>query len=401
MSGIKQTGLLKKLLLRSGNSGRLWAALAALFTGTLLLLLAVMVWWNFHELLYGKAQDDKLGSTFIVIGKKVTNENMGKPRLTVFTQADVDSIASAPQVQGVGALSSNHFPVYAVLGGSLAFSTDLALESVPDSFIDKVPEGWKWEPGDRGLPLIISNQFLDIYNYVFAPSQGLPQLSQSSIKMIGLTVKAGPEGMNETFTGHVVGFSDRINSVMAPQSFIDYGNKKYGKANTNFLPSRLILRAKDPSDKQFGEYLESHNYTTNSQNLRWSKMRAIVEVVASATGLLALLLMGIGTLVFVLFIELTIAKAQQSLTLLVQLGYSPGSLSRFMAMQFLPKVLVAVLLSLIVAAGGQFMLAEKAHLHGLNVAQLPGWPVLGAWLASTGLLVLLVVRSISRAVHKG
>jgi hypothetical protein len=70
-------------------------------------------------------------------------------------------------------------------------------------------------------------------------------------------------------------------------------------------------------------------------------------------------------------------------------------------MQFLPKVLVAVLLSLIVAAGGQFMLAEKAHLHGLNVAQLPGWPVLGAWLASTGLLVLLVVRSISRAVHKG
>ncbi len=395
-----QKRILKKLLLRTQQRSRLWAALAALFTGTALLLFAVMIWWNFHELLYGRTQDDKLGSTFLVIGKKVTNENMGKPRATVFTAGDIDSLKHVVQVEDVGPITSNHFPVYAMMGGNLAFSTDMALESVPDSFIDKMPEGWAWQPGSRRLPIIISNQFLDIYNYVFAPSQGLPQLSQSSIKLIGVTMKAGTADHNETFIGQVVGFSDRINSVMVPQSFIDYGNRMYGKPNAVFAPSRLILRAKDPSDKKFTDYLESHDYNTNSQNLRWSKIRAIVEVVSSATGLLALLLMGIGTLVFILFIELTIARAQQSITLLIQLGYSPKYLSRFMAIQFLPKVLATIFSAMLSAIAVQYISAGIANVRGLNISHLPGWPVWVAGAISTTILLLLMVRAISKAVSR-
>ncbi len=395
-----QKQILKKLLLRTQQRSRLWAALAALFTGTLLLLFAVMIWWNFHELLYGRTQEDKLGSTFLVIGKKVTNENMGKPRATVFTDVDIDSLKHVPQVEDVGAITSNHFPVYAMMGGNLAFSTEMALESVPDSFIDKMPDGWAWQPGSRYLPIIISNQFLDVYNYVFAPSQGLPQLSQSSIKLIGITMKAGTAEHGETFVGHVVGFSDRINSVMVPQSFIEYGNGLYGKPNNVFAPSRLIIRAKDPSDKKFTDYLESHNYNTNSQNLRWSKIRAIVEVVSSATGVLALLLMGIGTLVFILFIELTIARAQQSLTLLIQLGYSPKVLSGFMVAQFLPKVLVTIVLALLVAVTAQFVGSNIINGQGLTVSALPGWPVWAAGCISTAILLVLIVRAINRAVSR-
>ena len=400
MSDTVQKNMLKNLLLRTQHSSRLWAALIALCIGTTLLLLSVMIWWNFRELLYGKDQNDTLGSTFLVIGKKVTQENMGNAKATVFSLQDIEALKTAPQVQEVGIIASNRFPVYATLGGKLAFATDLPLESVPDKFIDKMPDTWKWEPGDRDLPIIVSSQFLDIYNYVFAPSQGLPQLSEGSVKSIALTLKVGRGDSAETVTAHVVGFSDRIGSVLAPQSFIDYGNKHFGKPGAEDAPSQVILKAKDPSDTKFGDFLINHNYNTNSQNLRWSKIRAIVEVVTSATGILALLLMGIGTLVFILFIELTIARAQSSLTLLLQIGYGPHYLSQFMIKRFMPLVLGTVIVSMIITIVGQYGASVAVKGQGLVLPQLPGWPVWVALCISTGILTVLVSKSISGAIKK-
>lgn len=394
--------MLRKLLMRTQHKSRLWAALLALCVGTTLLLLSVMIWWNFSELLYGKHQEDTLGSTFIVIGKKVTEQNMGSPNATVFQQPDIDSLKLAPQVQEVGIISSNHFPVYAMMGGKLPLSTDLPLESVDDKFIDKMPEDWKWQPGSRNLPIIISSQFLDIYNYVFAPSQGLPQLSENSVKSIALNLKVGEGDRSEVFSAHVVGFSDRIGSVLAPQSFVDYGNKMYGKPGNPATagPSQLILKTKDPSDTKFAGYLQRHDYNTNSQNLRWSKLRAIVEVVTSATGILALLLMGIGTLVFILFIELTIAHAQHSLTLLIQVGYSPHYLSRFMIKRFLPMVFATVIVSMIFTVIAQAFAAAFVKSQGLVLPLIPGWPVWAALTVSTAILALLVTTSISGAIKR-
>ena len=320
--------------------------------------------------------------------------------MPLYSQPDIDSLKRAPEVQEVGLITSNHFPVYASLGGRLAFATDMVLECVPDKFIDKMPSEWKWEPGTRDLPIIVSSQFLDIYNYVFAPSQGLPQLSESSVKNIALTLKVGSGDKTETFIAHVVGFSDRIGSVLAPQSFIDYGNKTYGKPGETQTTSQLILKTKDPSDTKFGSYLELHDYTTNSQNLRWSKIRAIVEVVTSATGILALLLMGIGTLVFILFIELTIARAQQSLILLLQLGYSPHYLSRFMIRRFMPLVLGTVFASMVFTIIGQVAASGLVQKQGLVLPLIPGWPVWAALVISTGILVTLVSSSISGAIKK-
>ena len=375
-------------------------ALAALFTGTTLLLLSVLIWWNFNELLYGKQQSDSLGSTFLTIGKSVTNANMGKPRATVFSDEEVAALGRAPQVAAVGTITSNHFPVYAMVGGNLAFATDLPLESVPDSFLDQSPDDWKWQPGQRTLPIIISTQFLDIYNYVFAPSQGLPQLSASSVKSISITLKAGPQETGETFLAHVVGFSDRINAVLAPQSFLDYGNSKFGRPGIVPGPSQMIIKAKDPSDAHFVEYLTANNYTTNGQNLRWSKVRSIVEVVTLATGVLSLLLMGISILVFILFIELTVARARASLQLLIQIGYSPRLLARFLGRQFLPLVVVALCCSMGAALLAQVLVAGAVKAQGLLLPLLPGFQVWTAFFISLVILLLLLSVSIKRAIKE-
>ncbi len=397
---VNRNKLLRKLLLRNKKgSGRLWASLISLCIGTTLLLLSVMIWWNFQQLLNGREQNDSLGSTFLTVSKKVTQSMMGNLNASLFTPQQIDQLKAAPQVQDVGQLTANRFPVYAVLNANVGFATDMFLEAVPDRFIDNKPEDWYWQPSSKRIPIIISAQFLDLYNYGFAPSQGLPQLSESSIKSLAFELKVGPRGQQDVYMAQVVGFSDRITSVLVPQSFIDYGNKMY-TGQTTTPPSRLIVKAKDPSDKAFSAYLESNGYGTNGEQLRWNKVRVIVEIVTAAVGLLAILLLGIGTLVFVLFIELTISRAQASLTLLIQLGYGPRYLSIFMMRRFFPLLIFTLIVSMGLATIAQYFSADFIKGQNLVVSTLPGWPVWAALGVSAFTLLVLVSRSIIKAIGR-
>lgn len=397
MPGTQPTLLRKLLLLRNNRrNSRLWLSLLAVCTGTTLLLLSVMIWWNFKELLEGRHDNDSLGSTFLTVSKRVTNEKMGRPETTLFTPAEIAALQQAPQVQDIGVLQSNRFPVFAVMNASIGFSTEMFLEAVPARFMDKMPAGWQWQPGDAQVPLIVSSEFLNLYNYGFALSQGLPQLSESSIQSIAFDLKIGAGA--ETYKAHVVGFSDRISSVLVPESFIQYGNHTYAPGVTA-APSRLIVKARDPSDAAFVHYLEQHDYSTNNEQLRWNKLRSAIQAVTSATGLLALLLMGIGTLVFILFVELTIARAQASLRLLLEIGYSPRYLGRFMTARFMPLIAATLLLSLLLAAGLQYAAYVRLQQLKLAIAPLPGWPVWLAFGISSAVLLSFVVVSIRTSIN--
>jgi len=357
-----------------------------------------LIWWNFQQVLEGSSDNDSLGSTFLTIGKNVTNDMMGKPDISLFKPREIEAMRSAPQVQDMGVLVSNRFPVYATFNAGIAgFSSEMFLEAVPERLLDKKPDGWHWQPGNLTVPIILSSDFLNLYNYGFALSQGLPQLSQSSIKALAFDLKIGRGDFTQTYTARVVGFSDRINSVLVPLSFVEYGNQTYAP-NVVFAPSRLIVKVKDPSDNAFISFLKSRDYTTNAEQLRWNKLRVVIGGVTSATGLLALLLMGIGTLVFILFIELTIAKAAQSLSLLLQLGYSPRYLSLFMLRRFVPLVLLALAISALLACVAQDIVADKATVMNLTLPDTPGWQVWAVLAVSASMLLLFVSRAIVRAI---
>ena len=78
----------------------------------------------------------------------------------------------------------------------IPFYTDLFFESVPDEFIDVKSNDWKWNGNSQFIPMIVPNIFLDMYNFGFAASQNLPQLSQQLVMNLPLniTIKtaAGP-----------------------------------------------------------------------------------------------------------------------------------------------------------------------------------------------------------------
>jgi hypothetical protein len=377
----------------------MWASLAAMCLGLFLLLVAVLLWWNFRCILDGKASDDSLGSTFLTVSRRVTNENMGKPAQTLFSSEDIEALRHAPQVEDVGIVRSLRPQAYMrlQLAPAMGFSTVMVLESVPDRFIDNRPADWGWRPGNRRLPVILSSSFLSLYNYAFAPSQGLPQLSEESIKVLPFTIEVGEGAGEQSYVGHIAGFSDRITSVLAPESFIQYANAEAGGAEEI---SRLVIKVKDASAAEFAEFLSSHGYITNSELMRWSRLRGIVDVVALVVGTLALLLLGMSVLVFVLFIELSIARARPSVILLREIGYSPSMLKVVLVARFVPLLSIGVAVSTVMGMAVQLSASYWGNKAGLHLGGLPGWPFWVCVAIICALLFAQVRRAVGRALRK-
>ncbi|MBS1615047.1 MAG: hypothetical protein JST06_02915 [Bacteroidetes bacterium] len=374
MKGIPAVSLLKKLLLSQSSRRRLWTSLFALSLGLFLLLAAVLLWWNFDFLLSGKASGQHLDGSYLTLSRRVTNENMGQPGETVFSPAAMESLRQAPQVEDLGEVISLRPQAYMrlQLGPGLGFSTVLVLESVPNRFIDHCPPDWNWSPGSRRVPVILSSSFLSLYNYAFAPSQGLPQLSEESIKSLPFSLAIGQGSRSESFVAQVVGFSDRINSVLVPAPFIQEMNIQSGEETQSV--SRIVVKVKDPSNKGFTDFLKEHDYVTNSELGRWSQLSAVVHSIVFFVGILAVLLVLVSVLVFVQFIELNIAKAKSSVVLLQELGCSPSSLRRYLQQHFFQLLLLAIVSAVCMGMIVQLLCSFLGSKSGLHFRLIPGWP---------------------------
>ncbi len=256
------------------------------------------------------------------------------------------TIASAPQLPGVPQLS-----------------TQLFLEALPLAFLDVQPEGWSWQEGQRRVPIIVPSSYLSLYNLGFAPSQGLPQLSQELIMSIPFQLMIERKGKLEHFTGIIAGMSKEINTILAPVEFVSWANgidetKVTGHADTAQHakatspsseqrvgaagsvmgklkkliappkgPRRIMLIVDSLSNPAIQEYLDEHEMSTD-QLLENDRAQVILYRISStliAAGMLILLLAG---LIAYLSIQLLLHAMARHLKTLHLLGFDTWTLAR-------------------------------------------------------------------------
>ena len=54
-------------------------------------------------------------------------------------------------------------------------------------------------------------------------------------------------GRVEQYKGNIVGFSNRLNTILVPQSFMEWANKNFAP-NAEAQPARLIIEVSNPAD---------------------------------------------------------------------------------------------------------------------------------------------------------
>ncbi|MFN8247866.1 MAG: hypothetical protein U0T68_02835 [Ferruginibacter sp.] len=314
---------------------------AGLAIGVLLLLCSVQMYININQLLKDK-NPRKNGFDFIAITKNITDQNMGNDNR--FNDADLKELQSKPFIKDAAPLISNQFRAKVSAGDIIPFSTDLFLESLKNDFIDTVPPSFSWQPGQQEVPIIFSADFLEMYN-IFAPAQGLPQLSGTSAGMVTIFLECyGPGGIQK-YKARIVALSDRINSVLVPEEFLKWANREYGNA-PNPPAARIYLKTVDANNPELLDFLQQKNYRVNKDKTKFGRVKQVLQAVVTGLGGFAILVILLAMMLFSFYLQLMIARSKDNLQLLLTLGYSPGWLSKTVAKKWIPAYTIIIIVAL-------------------------------------------------------
>jgi hypothetical protein len=361
-----------------------WAVLGTL-AGFVLLQTGIQFYQNIKEVL--NENRDLLDPEYIVINKKV---NVGQAfgfGGKGFTDEEIEAIAEQPFASRVAAFISNEFPVSAYTQSERFpnFSTELFFEAVPDEFIDVKSEEWKWEEGQETIPLIMPRDYLNLYNFGFAQSQGLPQIPGEVIGLVKFRVKLRGLHKRAEYPGKIVGFSNRINSILVPYDFLTWANDAFGYRQKH-LPSRVILVAGDPTDPAIVTYLDDKGYETIREQLKSSRLNIILKFIISFLVAIAGIIIILALLIFILALQLMISRSADKIRKLNKLGYH----SREISIPYI-TVLLALLLGVTALSLGITTLltgyfSGMAAEWNLAMDSRPGALI---YLLSSGLIVLV------------
>ncbi len=364
------------------NKASRWLSYIGLGIGVLLLLCSIQMFINIDRLLKEK-NTRKNGADFISVTKTITNDNMGKDNS--FSPQDITEIKAQPFIEEAAPLISNQFRVKASAGNIIPFSTDLFLESLDEKFIDTVPPSFTWQPGQMDVPIIFSSDFMEMYN-VFAPSQDLPQLSDKTMSSVSIILECYTPAGVQNFRARIVALSDRINSVLVPNTFMQWANKNFGGVS-QVNASRIYIKTADANNPQLLNFLEKNDYRVNKDKTKFGRVKQLLQGIISGLGGFGILVILLAMLVFSFYVQLMVAKSKDNLQLLLTLGYSPKWLSTTVAKKWIPVFISVVISALIVTALFQWGFQHFLMQQKEGLSQFIHWLVI---LVAAVLLVLSI-----------
>lgn len=293
-------------------------------------LTIVIVGLQIYDDVFTIMSDEKsfVKQDFIIVNKRVHTSDLLGENTKSFTEKEISDLKSQSWVREVGKFRSADYQLFASVGrGEHSMSTYMFFESIPDEFVDVKNVDWDYTPGDKYVPIIISKDYLSLYNFGFASSVGLPQLSESMLETIPLTLRISGNGHNVMLTGRVVGYSNRLNTILVPDDFMKWSNEIYGDKQNSGRVSRLIIDVSSPGDVKIAEYMNEHGYEIAGEkgNAGAAYFLNIITGVIVGIGLVIMIL-SFGILF--LSISLLLQKNKEKNHSLIMLGYDVSVVAR-------------------------------------------------------------------------
>ncbi len=316
--------MLVQLILKKQKPAQLLLAVFGAVFGMLLLLGSFQVYEDIRAVLNGG--DDMLSSHYVVVNKEVSVFNTLALASTEFSDQEMEKIKAQPFTESLGEFKAGLFSAKAFIDPNESpdfppLYTDLFFEALPNAFIDIKPSDWNWKEGDNTVPIIVPSDYMNMYNFGFAPSQGLPQLSKKTVSLASFKIKISGNGKEEVLKAHVAGFSNRINTILVPGAFLDYANAAFG-TKARKKPSRLIISTKDPSSPELQQFLADNGYETNEENLKNSKLNSLLRIIVNICLGIGGVIIVMSLLSFVQYSQLIINRSVYELQTLIKLGYN-------------------------------------------------------------------------------
>ncbi|MBE6283608.1 MAG: hypothetical protein E7098_04615 [Mediterranea massiliensis] len=326
--------LLVKLLRKNINTWQLAGFLVANLLGGLIMLLAFQAYRDFEQFMNN--QGGNTTNNYVVISKPVsainTLGNLFGMKAPSFSEHEIEELKTLPAVADVGMFTAATFNVSGHFSlASIRVGTELFMESVPDRFIDVDFEmlgiDWKADLGGGFLPVIVPRSYLNIYNFGFASTKGAPQLSDGVISSLPIEIRIRDKYRNIiTYDARIVGFTDRLNTILVPDGFLQSANAAYS-TKAEKRPSRLIVESSPSADShQLLDYFSEQGYMIEG-NADTLKMKSFVYGLLIVVMLIGTIISLLAFLLLMISILLLIEKNKEKFINLHSLGYSIRQIS--------------------------------------------------------------------------
>lgn len=387
--------IIQRLLRKNLSMAQLVGFTLANFIGLLIVLLGLQFYTDVRSI--WQDEDSFMQKDYLVINKRVSGSGLLTGERASFSADEIADLEKQSWVRKVGRFSSADYRLSASIEqAGRSMSTYMFFESIPSEFVDVDSDEWGYEEGDNVVPIIISKDYLSLYNFGFASSTGLPQFSETMIGSIPMRLRISSAKGSAELQGRIVGFSNRLNTILVPQEFMDWSNQRYGRtAGARADPSRLIIDVSSPGDVKIKDYIAEHGYEIagDKANSTASYFLNVATGVVLAIGAVITIL---SLFVLLLSISLLMQKNRQKMHSLIMLGYELKEVGR----PYRQLVVAVNAVAYLLAAGA--MLAMRMlyidAVRAMGASETTVWMSLGVGAAITLAVVLFNIISINRKV---
>ena len=350
--------LVIRLLSRHISPLQLFGFFVANLIGMAIILLGCQFYQDATSVL--GAKDRFMKGDYIIISKQVRGGLFGGKKSNSFSASEIEELSKQDFALRVGRFLPSKFRVSAGLTLGIGMSTYMFFEAVPEEFLDVKAEDWKYDPNSDEVPIIIPRNYLGLYNSAFAQSQGLPLLSEATMSSLPLQLDLSGAGEEVQLRGRIVGFSNRLNTLLVPLPFLEAMNERLAPGAEG--PStRLIVEVKSPSDPAITLYLRDHHYESEGERLASGESMYLLRLLAGLVLAIGVLISALSVYLLLLSIYLLLQKNTRQIEDLLLLGYTRSAVIRpYIALTLL--VQCAVLgLSLVAVAYARGYYIEAAQ----------------------------------------
>ncbi len=274
------------------------------------------------------SQDSFMKADYLIVSKKIGAANAISGKDNTFSSSEMDDLTNQNFTQKAGRFTSTEYKVDANMGvsGQTVLSSELFFESVPDGFVDVPLQDWTYREGSKEVPIILPRTYINMYNFGFAQTHSLPKISDGLVGMIDFKIFIHGNGHSDVYKGKVIGFSNRLNTILVPQRFMDWSNGYYAPGEKSD-PTRLIVEVGNPADDNITKYLDKKGYEVESDKLDAEKTTYFLKMIVSLVMVIGLIISVLSFYILMLSIYLLVQKNSSKLENLLLIGYSPAKVA--------------------------------------------------------------------------
>ncbi len=332
---------------------------------------------------------------YFSISKSIGLGNTILGRTSTFNEAEIKRLREQKFCTELSFVKKAKFKCISGFFEQKQFSSEIILESIPNSMMDGPVYRFYWEKGQDYVPIIISSEFLQLYNFVYAPIAGLPPVSIENLSMIPIELNLIAKGKRKSFNAKIIALTDRFSGLYVPETFLNWANIHFtGSAGSR--SDKAVLKINPAYISDFEEYIISEALNVNEENLKMGKAASLIYPLSAALLLIACVFIILSVSNFWLHWKWLLERQKENIQTLYFNGFHPKYIARQTFKYIFPIPGLAYLLCILL--GVLFWKLLQPYILNLLPLEYNAIPMFA--LAFISILYVLIFLSIYYAISR-